>query len=121
MVPRQHRLTHRDDFARLRKQGRKKAHPLAVLVYCPNQLFVSRFGFVASKRVGHAVKRNRGKRLLREALRLTLKEMEIPSGWDCLFIVREKTPAAAFVDVQAAVLQLLARADLLATAEQQTK
>ena len=111
MVPREHRLKHRNDFARLRQHGRKKAHPLGVLVYCQNNHDVSRFGFSASRRVGNAVKRNRGKRLLREAIRLQVGQ--ITPGWDCLFIVREKTPTAAFADVQAAVLQLLGRANLL--------
>ena len=111
MVPRAHRLKHRNDFARLRQHGRKKAHPLGVLIYCRNDYEVSRFGFSASRRVGNAVKRNRGKRLLREAIRLQVEH--IVPGWDCLFIVREKTPTAAFADVQAAVLQLLGRANLL--------
>lgn len=116
MVPQEHRLKHRNDFARLRQHGRKKAHPLGVLIYCRNQSDLSRFGFSASRRVGNAVKRNRGKRLLREAIRLQVDL--ITPGWDCLFIVREKTPTAAFADVQAAVLQLLGRANLLASPEQ---
>ncbi len=111
MVPRPNRLKRRNDFAQLRRYGRKKAHPLAVLIYCRNNEADSRFGFSASRRVGNAIKRNRGKRLLREAVRLSLPEID--SGWDCLFIVREKTPTAAFVDVQAAVLQLLERAKLI--------
>ena len=113
MVPQHQRLKHRNDFTRLRQIGRKKAHPLAVLIYCRNDEAVSRFGFSASRRVGNAVKRNRGKRILREAVRLSLQEFEIDSGWDCLFIVRDRTPTAAFVDAQAAVLQLLERAGLL--------
>jgi len=115
MVPQAHRLKHRNDFARLRQHGRKKAHPLGVLIYCPNEGELSRFGFSASRRVGNAVQRNRGKRLLREAIRLHIKL--ITPGWDCLFIVRDKTPTAAFADVQAAVLQLLGRANLLIVAE----
>ena len=71
----------------------------------------SRFAFSASRRVGNAVKRNRAKRVLREAVRWHLGEIE--PGWDCLFIARAQTPDAAFADVEAAVSQLLTRAQLL--------
>ena len=71
----------------------------------------TRFAFTASRRVGKAVARNRGKRLLREAVRKQLGRIE--PGWDCLFIAREATPTADFSAVEAAVSQLLVRASLL--------
>jgi ribonuclease P protein component len=76
---------------------------------------VSRFGFAASRRIGNAVERNRAKRLLREAVRLHLPE--IVPGVDCLLIARRATPGASFHEVEAAVLMLLERADLLISKE----
>ena len=73
---------------------------------------LSRFGFVASRRVGKATGRNRARRLLREALRCHLDE--IRPGWDCLLIARRPITQATFAEVEAAVLQLLARAKVLA-------
>jgi ribonuclease P protein component len=71
----------------------------------------TRFAFTASRRVGSAVARNRGKRLLREAVQEQLEIIE--PGWDCLFIVRDPTPNAGYSAVQSAVLKLLRRADLV--------
>jgi ribonuclease P protein component len=70
-----------------------------------------RFAFTASRRAGSAVERNRSKRLLREAVRGYLEQIE--PGWDCLFIVREGPPGADFKAVQTAVYSLLRRAKLV--------
>ena len=115
MLPRRHRLSQRADFARLRGQGRRVAHPLAVLVVCRQPVSAneghSRFAFVASRRVGNAVRRNRAKRLLRTAVGQYLTQ--IPPGWDCLCIARTDTATAEYADVYTAVGQLLQRARLL--------
>lgn len=99
----------------MRRHGRRLAHPLAVLVVCRQDLSAdgghSRFAFVASKRVGNAVRRNRAKRLLHTAVHQHLPQ--IPAGWDCLLIAREATPTADFADVNTAVETLLQRANLL--------
>ncbi len=46
----------------------------------------NRFGLTAGKTVGNAVKRNRAKRLMREAFRAT-KKMQIP-GYDLIIVAR---------------------------------
>ena len=71
----------------------------------------SRFAVAAGRRVGPAVARNRAKRLLREAVRSHLDEIE--PGWDCLLIARHGAADATFLDVQTAVGQLLSRAHLV--------
>lgn len=121
MLPRQYRLRRRSAVARIRSEGRRWRHPLAILLACPapepmnqtagSSLPPSRFAFSASRRVGNAVHRNRAKRLLREAVRPQL--LAIQPGWDCLLIAREETPAARFDDVEAAVRHLFSRAGLL--------
>jgi ribonuclease P protein component len=77
-------------------------------------LDVTRCGFVTSKRLGSAVRRNRVRRRLREIVRPLLPR--IPAGRDLVLVAR---PAAAHADMPAlreAVLQLLTRARLLDTA-----
>ena len=126
MLPKRHRLRRRPDVQRVRRQGRRWRHPLAIFLVLPtgkvmNQMDefagingrpLSRFAFSASRRVGHAVSRNRAKRLLRAAVFSNLTEIE--PGWDCLLVARERTPHASYGEVQAAVEQLLSRAGMLA-------
>ena len=108
---RRYRLRSKDRFQQVRRQGRSYKHPLLILVALPNDLPYSRFGFTASKRVGNAVKRNRARRLMREAIRLRLPA--IRPGWDVVCIARKPIVRASFHEVQAACDQLLARAKLL--------
>ncbi len=111
MLPKRHRLRHSADLRRLRQEGRTWRHPLAILIVQANDKDLSRFAFMASRRVGKAVARNKAKRLLRESIRRHIGEIEI--GWDCLIIARSKTPEAQFNQVETAVLGLLDRANLL--------
>lgn len=110
-MKRRYRLRHSADITLVYRSGRRCKHPLAILVFRPNALPSLRFAFVAGKRVGNAVLRNRAKRLLREAARLHLDQLD--GGWDCVFVARQATPTATFDDVNAAVAQLLRRAGLV--------
>jgi ribonuclease P protein component len=111
VLPPQHRLRHTSDVALVRKQGQSWRHPLLILLTRANEQEVSRFAFVASRFVGKAVVRNRVKRRLREAIRHHLPH--IATGWDCVLIARTGLPQASFTEVNAAVAQLLVRANLL--------
>lgn len=108
---RRDRLRRNAEIENVRKSGRRVHHALAMLHYRPNDDQRSRFCFVAGRRVGTAVRRNRAKRLLREALRQQLPA--IHPGWDCVFVARAAAADATFVDVEAAVLHLLGQAHLL--------
>ena len=110
MLPDKNRLRLATDFSRLRKNGHKFVHPLAILVCGANQQEVVRFAFPASRKTGNAVKRNRARRLLREAVRLQLPSLK--PGRDCLLIVRSRTAHASFAEITAAVDTLFGRADL---------
>lgn len=110
-LQRQYRLTKDIEFKQLRSKGRSWANPLVVLYTLPSDQGTTRIGISASKRVGNAVKRNRAKRLIREAVRLRYKE--ISPGWDLLFIARKPIAEARFEQADKAIEQLLRRADVL--------
>ena len=67
LMQRHHRLTGSARISEIHRNGRSVANSLLVMRVSANGLDRSRFCFVASKRVGNAVVRNRIKRRLREA------------------------------------------------------
>lgn len=72
---------------------------------------MSRFGVSAGRSLGSAVRRNRAKRLLREALRARLPN--IHPGWDVVVIARNPMAEATYQQVQDALADVLRRAHLL--------
>jgi ribonuclease P protein component len=82
-----------------------------VLIVRPNNLGLSRVGVTASRKVGSAVKRNRAKRLLREAARHLYPRFET-KGWDVMLIARPKLVEAKEIEVERALASLLDRVGL---------
>ena len=79
-------LRKQSDFSRVYKQGKSKGSRFAVILYRRNGLRFTRTAFVASKKVGNSVKRNRSRRLMRAAYRNL--EPNIKSGYDIIFVAR---------------------------------
>lgn len=102
------RLTRRAEFLRAAARGRKAARPGLVLQALPQPGGPLRLGFTATKKIGGAVVRNRAKRRLREAARLTLgpapaRLPEVPvleiEGWDLVLIARDATATRPFLQL----------------------
>lgn len=88
--PRSHRLSGEKQFAAVfGHRLRKNAGPIAVCAR-PNGLPHHRLGLSVPRRVGTAVRRNRIKRLVREAFRLD--QRELPGCYDWVVVVRPHTP-----------------------------
>lgn len=94
-LPPEHRVRKRRDFEKAYEEGEKVLMPEFALFARPNGLQHSRLGITTTRKLGKAVKRNRARRLVREAYR-THRD-RLPRGLDLVFVVRapllRRTPA----------------------------
>lgn len=106
-----HSLKENHLFRRLYAKGKSAAGPY-VVIYCRrNGTQENRIGFTVSKKLGHAVVRNRIRRRLREVYRL--HEAEFLPGWDVVVVARSRTATASFARLEHAFLSLAAKLGLL--------
>ena len=110
-MKRQYRLRRNSDFRRVRRLGKSNASPLMVLAFLRNGLDHSRFGFVVSKRMGKAVRRNKIKRRMREVIRRCIPN--IKPGFDLVFVARRPIAQAGYAEIECTLEYLLSKADLL--------
>ena len=82
-----------------------------VLYARPNRLEQNRVGITVSKKLGHAVIRNRVRRRLREVYRLN-EELFSP-GWDIVVVARSRCIESDFASLTKAYLALAAKAGIL--------
>ena len=109
-MQRHHRLTGSARISEIHRNGYSAANRLLVMRVSANGLDRSRFCFVASKRVGNAVVRNRIKRRLREAVRLAACK----PGWDAIVIARRGAATAEYSQLERAAHNLMRRTNLVA-------
>ena len=76
-----------------------------------NRLGKNRVGYTVSKKLGHAVVRNRTRRRLREVYRLS--EEKFTPGWDIVVVARTRAVDAPFEKLTASFLRLAEKAGLL--------
>lgn len=91
------------EIDRLFKEGKRSAHPLVVALIAktpPGRGPEGRVAFIAGKKLGGAVSRNRARRVLREAVRRTGGPWP---GYDVALIARAGTGEAAPKDLDQAV------------------
>ena len=74
-----------------------------------------RFGFIASKKVGNSVQRNRAKRLMREVIRLHLSE--IRNDLQIIFIARARIKGVSYFEVEKTMLNMLKKARAISKSE----
>jgi ribonuclease P protein component len=97
------------DFQRVYDRRRSVSNEFLIVYACPNGRPHLRLGLSVSRKVGGAVRRNRLRRLFREAFRLT--RHLLPTGLDLVLIPRGPAvpPLAALVEALPKLVAQVAR------------
>lgn len=98
---RRNRLRRAADIARVRSHGAKAVTPSLVLFATPGGAEASRVAVPVSKRFGSAVRRNRLRRRVREALRRQISDL--PGALDVVALPQVRAVDAASGELAAAV------------------
>lgn len=108
MLRRNLRLREKSLFKKVFAQGRSFSGRYVVVYVTEGP---SKFGFIASKKVGNAVIRNRAKRLMREVIRLHL--LEIKQNTQVICIARSSIKGVSYSEVENTFLQTLKKARVI--------
>ena len=100
-------LRRKSDFSAIYNKGKSIGERYIVLFYKKNKLGYDRRAFLASKKVGKAVVRNRARRLMKESVRML--DGHFAEGYDYIFIARNTIINAKCPDVQRSVASAIKR------------
>jgi ribonuclease P protein component len=112
MLPKKNRLLKREDFEKVKKEGKKfQGKFFGVLVLKTGGDF-SRFGFIFStKLTKKTVLRNRLKRIFREVIRGLLDKLSV--GYDVIFLGRKEVLDKSFFEISEETKRVLKKAGIL--------
>lgn len=100
------------EFQRAYTRGKYFVSPLLVCYVVKNRKDKLRVGITTSKKTGNAVKRNRSRRVIREAFRPLAERL--PAGYDLVFVARAKTPFSKSQELRRIMEQQFRTAGILA-------
>ena len=103
------------DFKKVYRSGKSAVHPLLVTYAVKNRKGRARVGITATKKIGKACKRNRARRIIREAYRQM--EPTVVKGWDIVFVARGRTTQVKMQEVQRVMDKQLQKLGLLQKSE----
>lgn len=102
------RLRRTKDIAVVRAKGAARSDPLFLLRASPNDAGAVRIAVSSTRELGTAVRRNRARRRLREAVRVELRSRSSVPAVDLVLAARKRSHDAPAADLRAAVTKALA-------------
>lgn len=103
-------LRRKSDFSSIYKKGKSIGDKYVVIFYRRNGFNYNRLAFLASKKVGNAINRNRARRLMKESVRTMDKELN--NGYDYIFIARNTIKNTKCADVKKSIEAAIKRAGI---------
>jgi ribonuclease P protein component len=91
-------LRKKKDFSTIYNKGKSIGERYVVLFFRKNNLTYNRTAFLASKKVGNSVSRNRARRLMKESYREFEKNLD--NGYDLIWIARNTIANLKCADVK---------------------
>ncbi|MCI8609970.1 MAG: ribonuclease P protein component [Firmicutes bacterium] len=107
-------LRRKTDFSAVYNRGKSVGDRYVVLFYRANGLSYHRTGFLASKKVGNSVRRNRARRLMKESYRHL--QHRIPSDgvhYDLIIIARNTISGKKCAEVERSLLSAFKRTGVI--------
>ena len=108
MLNRKYRMQKKANYNNVFTHGRSYTSK-HVVIYIFKQ-HPAKYGIIASKKIGNAVKRNRAKRLLRECVRLNLYRLK--KDYQMILIARGNILSAMFEEVEKSAINIWKRAGI---------
>lgn len=91
-------ITENRIFTGLYGRGKSSVSGSAVVYYRKNNMPINRLGLTSTKKIGCAVKRNRARRVIREAYRLLEDRLKV--GYDLVIVARTKATSVSMFAVK---------------------
>ena len=99
------------DFRRIYTRGKSYVSPVVVTYVLKNRSQNVRVGITTGKKTGNAVKRNRSRRIIREAFRQAAPQVR--EGFDFVLVARGRTPFVKSTDIYRVLMRHLKDAGVL--------
>ncbi|MBQ2390251.1 MAG: ribonuclease P protein component [Clostridia bacterium] len=103
-------LNENREFKRVYNRATSYVSPALVVYFIKNRAGFSRFGITVTKKIGCAVKRNRAKRVIREAIRACAAN--INGNYDFVLVARTRTAYVKSGEVVSAFRDILKKAGI---------
>lgn len=106
-------LRKQNEFSKIYNKGKTITSEYVVVFYIKNELGYNRRAFIASKKIGNSVKRNRARRLIREFYRKNNDNLK--KSCDYIFVAKRKMilKKAKSHDVEKSLTKVLSSKNIL--------